>query len=528
MSAILDRRLWLSVRSVLDAPLIGRATLSVGLAAIASAMAAIAPMFLAHLIDAISRKEAAGQALASGVFYVGMLSMTRLIGHVQTYQYMASDQALQRRVSEVTFDRLVRLPLSYHLDTKAGSVLEIHQNALQGARTFLSLACATLLPIAVQMLVILCVVSALFDGVIWLVVSATMIAYACLFETGLAAVIIFLFSLSCLVILALERVQSGALSAGGFLLLTTYMLQIVGPMEMTGYAVRDLGQGAAYMSEWKELLAKPTEYHSAPSVRRKDPARGPPSILFEDVSFSYLSGSKTLSNVSFEVPSGETVAIVGATGAGKTSILRLLQRHVSADSGRVTLDGASISDVDVRDLRQRIAVVAQHVVLFNDTLRYNLALAKPDANDVELAAALAIARLDGFVAKQSDGLNTVVGTQGLKLSGGERQRLAIARAVLRGGDILLLDEATSSLDAKTEHEIIADIAAMAKGRTTLIVTHRLALAAKAATIVVLQDGRVVETGIHSELVVGSGPYAALWSTQMHQVQPSRATVPAGD
>lgn len=581
MSAILDRRLWLSVRSVLDAPLIGRAALSVGLAAIAAAMAAIAPMYLAHVIDAISGKGTAGQALLSGVFYVGVLSMTRLIGHVQSYQYTASDQALQRRVSEVTFDRLVRLPLSYHLDTKAGSVLEIHRNALQGARTLLSLACATLLPITVQMLVILSVVSALFDVVIWLVVGATMIAYACLFgwsvprlnratgeaiarqseaaglfsdclanlepiksntaepqvtddysrrsrltelawragsrrrlETGAAAVIVFLLSLTCLVMLAVDRVQAGAMSAGGFLLLTTYMLQIIGPMEMTGYAVRDVAQGAAYLAAWKELLAKPTEACPTTPAHRTHAIRSPPSIIFDNVSFSYDAGRRTLSNVSFEVRPGEAVAIVGATGASKSSVLRLLQKHIWAEDGRVLLDGTPISEIDVRELRQRISVVAQNIVLFNDTLRYNLTFANPAASDAELTAAIAIARLDGLVSRLSDGLDAVVGEHGLKLSGGERQRMAIARAILRGGDILILDEATSSLDPKTEHEIIADILSMPKGRTTVIVTHRLALAANAARIVVLQDGKVVETGAHGELVSGRGPYAALWSAQM--------------
>jgi ATP-binding cassette subfamily B protein len=194
--------------------------------------------------------------------------------------------------------------------------------------------------------------------------------------------------------------------------------------------------------------------------------------------------------------------------------LRILQRHLSPDTGRVCIDEVSLSEIDPHLVRRRIAVVSQDVMLFNASLRYNLMLANPDASEDDMMRVLRIARLDKVVESLRDGLETVVGDRGFKLSGGERQRVAIARALLRDGDILLLDEATSALDARTERDLCADLMAMSAGRTTLIVTHRLALAARAAKIIVLQKGRVVERGRHDQLMAEKGVYYRLWTTQM--------------
>lgn len=596
MTAILDRKLWTAVGRVVDAPLLARATGSIALAAGATVLTAVAPVFLAQLIDALAAEAEGGRLLPSAAIYLGILCVGRLIGHVQTFHYTVCDQGLQRRVSQVTFDRLLRLPLGFHLGAKTGALIQTHQHALQGVRTLISLACASLLPIIVQMTVILCVVAGLFDLTIWLVVCVTIIAYALVFawsvrklsnatglaiekqvetagllsegianieaiknntaesrlsgiyarscrateevwricfwrrfEAGLAATAVFVVSLACSVFLGLERVESGQLTAGGFLLLTTYMLQIVGPLEMTGYAVRDLAQGASYLSGWKDLLALQPEIDAGEAEVANDHRREgvAPAISFEDVSFAYGGNQQILVRVTLEAKPGETIAIVGATGAGKTSLLRLLQKHIAPDTGRVTIDGVSVSDADTLALRRRIAIVSQDVVLFNASLRYNLVFARPGASETEVLRAIRAARLDGLVSRLRDGLDTVVGERGLKLSGGERQRIAIARAILRSGDILLLDEATSSLDAGTERDILRDIASMTEGRTTLIVTHRLALAATASRIVVLRDGHVVETGRHDELLAADGAYAALWMAQIQAPYSGQISTAAG-
>jgi ATP-binding cassette subfamily B protein len=347
-------------------------------------------------------------------------------------------------------------------------------------------------------------------------------------ETGLATVAVFIASVGCSIWLGLEGVSSGRMSAGDFLLLVTYMLQIVGPLEMSGYAVRDLAQGAGYLSGLKDLLAREPERTAGDALPAVDArSRGkPPGILFDNVSVGYGGGRRVLSNVSFSVPPGAVVAVVGATGEGKTSLLRVLQKHLSPDTGRVLIDGIPLSELEPRAMRDRIAVVTQDAALFNASLRYNLNVGKPDASNEDIWRALRLARLDTFVAGLGDGLETIVGDRGFKLSGGERQRVAIARALLREGDILLLDEATSALDARTEKGLTADLGAMAEGRTTVIVTHRLALAAAAGSIVVLLNGQVVEQGNHRELMAARGTYFRFWAGQMDEHAKTCAAVSA--
>ncbi|MDP3737534.1 MAG: ABC transporter ATP-binding protein [Hyphomonadaceae bacterium] len=582
MTAILDRDLWTAFGRALDAPIRVRIIASLVLAAIVATSAALAPMFLAQLVDGLSGGEVGPGVVGLAGAYLAALSIGRLAGHVQSFYYAASDQALQRRVSELSFDRLIRLPMNFHLSANPGALMQTHSHALQGVRMVLSLACASLFPIVVQMAAILWVVGSHFDTKVWVVVSLTIVAYVCVFawgvrrtsapinwalqrqvetsgllseglanvetiknctaeqrvgqsyaraaretekgwkacshrrfETGLATAAVFVTSVACSIWLGVEAVRNGQMSAGDFLLLTTYMLQIIGPLEMSGYAIRDLTQGAAYLSGWKDLLAQPTEPVTdegldSVGARLRNTA---PTIEFDEVSVSYGAERRVLSHVSFSVPAGTTVAIVGATGEGKTSLLRVLQKHLSPDAGRVLIDGAPLSELATSLVRRRIAVVAQEGTFFNASLRHNLVFAKPDASNEDIARVLRIARLDGLFAGLRDGLDTVVGDKGFKLSGGERQRVAIARALLQDADILLLDEATSALDARTEKDVCTDLMAMAAGRTTLIVTHRLALAASAASIIVLQNGRVVEQGSHDELMAANGVYGRLWDTQ---------------
>lgn len=577
MSAIVDRKLWTALRRVVDARMATHALISVLLAAVASGAMAVAPIFLAQIVDGVGLGGAL--PVASAALYLGSLCASRVAGHVQAYYSTLLDQRLQRRIGQTTLNHLLGLPLGFHLGVRAGSLLQVYQNAVQGARILVSLACASLLPVFVQVAVILSVVASLFDITIWLLMSLTMTAYAAVFtwnvdrvtkatapaitlqvaatglfsdsianieavknntaeerlgaiyadasecverawrfshwrrlEAGLAVSLVFSFSMGTGIILGLERVQSGHLSAGGLVLLTAYMLQMIGPLETTGYAFRDLAQAASFLSDWKRVLARTQEDagaapHAGPRVEGLAP-----SVRFERVSFAY-GDRQVLCDVTLEARPGEILAIVGATGSGKTSLLRLLQKHIAPDAGSVMIDGVSIAELSTRALRRRISVVSQDVVLFNETLRYNLIFANPEASESEIASAVRQSRLEALVSALPEGLNTIVGERGLKLSGGERQRVALARAILRGGDILLLDEATSALDVRTEEEILAEMLQIADGRTTIVVTHRLALAATAATIAVLRDGHVAEMGGHEELLARGGAYAALWEAQ---------------
>lgn len=582
MTAILDRNLWTAFGRALDAPILIRVAASLVLAAFVAACAALAPMFLAQLVDGLASGGVSTGVIGLAAIYLSSLCVGRLAGQVQSFHYAASDQALQRRISELTFGRLLRLPMSFHLNASPGALMQMHSHAQQGVRMVLSLACASLFPIIVQMAVILWVVGSHFDLKIWVVVALTILAYVAVFgwavrrtrqpintalarqveassqfleglanvetiknctaeqrvevgfaqssrdvergwrtaflrrlETGLAAAAVFVASMMCAVWLGLDGIRGGQMSAGDFLLLTTYMLQIIGPLEMSGYAVRDLTQGAAYLSGWTGLFGERTEqrYEGDSGIAVAHRSDAAPAIAFDHVSFSYDGVRSVLSDVTFSVPAGAVVAVVGATGEGKTSLLRILQKHLLPDSGRVLIDEAPLADIELPILRHRLAIVSQDVTLFNASLRHNLLIANPSATDDEIRRVLQSARLDRVVSRLHEGLDTVVGDRGFKLSVGERQRVAIARALLRNADILLLDEATSALDAETEREISVALVAATEGRTTLIVTHRLALAAMASTIVVLQNGQVVEQGDHRQLLAAGGAYFQLWATQ---------------
>lgn len=274
--------------------------------------------------------------------------------------------------------------------------------------------------------------------------------------------------------------------------------------------MQSLAQGVALLRKMLERLQQPREPEIG-GFRKRSSVAG--TLTFDNVSFSYRRDRAVLRQVSFEIPSGRTLAVVGTSGAGKSTILCLLLRLYEPDEGPILLNGASAADMQLSHLRDVIAVVPQDTVLFNDTIFYNIALGKAGCTTQDVVRAAKLAHIHDFIVSLPDGYDTKVGERGVKLSGGEKQRIAIARAVIRRPQVYVFDEATSSLDSATEREILSSLNEISKGTTTLIIAHRLSTVVHANEILVLEGGTVIERGNHGKLLEAGGRYAMLWWAQ---------------
>jgi ABC-type transport system involved in Fe-S cluster assembly fused permease/ATPase subunit len=265
------------------------------------------------------------------------------------------------------------------------------------------------------------------------------------------------------------------------------------------------------------LLEKDREVRDAEGARPLDGADA--TVRFEDVSFAYEADRPILRHVSFEIPAGKTVAVVGPSGSGKSTLARLLYRFYDVQQGRITIGGQDIRSVTQASVRAAIGIVPQDTVLFNDTVEYNIAYGRPGASHDEVVAAAQAARIHDFIAATPRGYATTVGERGLKLSGGEKQRVAIARTLLKDPPIVIFDEATSALDSANERAIQAQLRSTAQGKTTLVIAHRLSTVVDAHEILVLEGGVVVERGTHAELLALQDRYARMWSLQKVEAEP---------
>ena len=340
-------------------------------------------------------------------------------------------------------------------------------------------------------------------------------------QTSLAALnagqsAIIALGVTMLMLLASDGVVKGSMSLGDLVLVNAFMLQLYMPLHFLGFVYREIKHSLADMEKMFTLLMESEEIKDKSGA--SDLVQGDASVRFENVNFSYEPNRQILFDMSFDIPAGHNIAIVGNSGSGKSTISRLLFRFYEVTSGRILVNDQDIRNITQKSLRATIGIVPQDTVLFNESIYYNIAYGRPDASCEEVFEAAKSAHIHNFIESLPDKYETTVGERGLKLSGGEKQRVAIARAILKRPEILIFDEATSALDSKSEKAIQEELKRIAANRTTLTIAHRLSTIADADQILVMDRGKIIERGSHQELLVVKGFYAHMWELQQQEEQ----------
>lgn len=323
--------------------------------------------------------------------------------------------------------------------------------------------------------------------------------------------------------LAAVGVMERNMTVGDFVLVNTFLMQLYLPLNFLGFVYREMKQGLVDMEKMFELIRTEPDIKDQPGAKALLIERG--DVEFKNVSFRYHPERPILKNVSFTIPAGKTVAVVGSSGSGKSTLARLLFRFYDLEAGAIFIDGQDISHALQSTVRQAVGIVPQDTVLFNDTIFYNILYGRPAASPDEVHTAAKHAKIHDFAVRLPEGYETRVGERGLKLSGGEKQRVAIARAILKNPPVLIFDEATSALDSHTEKQIQKSLEEVARTRTTLMIAHRLSTVVRSHEILVLEEGQIVERGNHSQLLAKHGKYAAMWEKQQAEEREKHEAVP---
>jgi ATP-binding cassette subfamily B protein len=512
--------------------------------------------------------------------------LVRALNELRGLLYAHAERRMLRILSEKLFAHLMKLPMRFHLARQTGALSQSLDIGLQGYQIVLHHLIFTVLPVTVELVTVVLVLARLTSPALVAIycsaivcygftfayaaatipksaktaaaatvdASATMIEGVLNYETvkyftaesivqenvsralaraeanwltfyrryaknGLYIATIYGAFLGATILFAARQVQTGRMTIGDFVLINSYTLQVLRPVEMLGYAVQGFAQGAAMLQRMLEFLRQKQEPQWKDGCVR---ASGPGAIEFDNVSLSYGAQYSVLKDLSFKIPAGKTLGIVGSSGSGKSTVVRLAVRFFEPDSGRILLGGVPINDLPLAELRRSIAVVPQDTVLFNPTVGYNIALGRPNCSCGEIEEAAKLAQVHEFIMSLPDRYETIVGERGVKLSGGEKQPVAIARAVIKRPEIYVFDEATSSLDSRTEGEILRSLHEISRVTTTLIIAHRLSTVVHADEILVLDAGRTVERGSHKTPITENGEYATFWRAQHHDfIAPTR-------
>jgi len=356
--------------------------------------------------------------------------------------------------------------------------------------------------------------------------GASVKAYTSLAVLNAGQAVFFTFGLAATMVMCAYEIRAGTKTVGDFVLVNAMMIQLYQPLNFMGMVYREIKQAITDIELMFSILAREPEIKDVAGARPLQVSSG--TVRFENVHFAYEPERRILKGISFDVPAGNTVAVVGPSGAGKSTISRLLFRFYDLSGGRILIDGQDIAKVTQKSLRQAIGMVPQDTVLFNDTIRYNIRYGRWEASDSEVEEAAGLAQIDNLIRLAPKGYETEVGERGLKLSGGEKQRVAIARTILKAPPILVLDEATSALDSHTEKEIQDALERVSKGRTTLVIAHRLSTIVGADEIIVLDQGEIVERGSHYALLAKNGLYASMWNRQREAEEAREKLALAGE
>jgi ABC-type transport system involved in Fe-S cluster assembly fused permease/ATPase subunit len=550
-----------------------RVVIALILLALAKVANVYTPILFKDAVDALSGKESAVLilpiSLLVGYGIVRVLSIA--FAELRDAVFAKVGQRAIRNVGLETFRHLHALALRFHLDRQTGGLTRSIERGTKGIDFLLNFMLFNILPTFLEILMVCGILWGLFNFWYALVTFVTVTGYiaytfiitewrikfrrqmnetdsqantqaidsllnyetvkyfgneeheAQRFDRSLAsyekAAVLSKSSLSLLnigqagiiVLMAGNGVVAGELTIGEFAMVHIYLMQLFQPLNFLGFVYREIKQSLIDMEAMFNLLHVDQEVSDQPDSM---PLKiGPGEVAFEDVSFGYDTRRRILKKVSFTVAPGKTLAIVGSSGAGKSTVSRLLFRFYDVDEGAVKIDRQDIRSVTQDSVRASIAIVPQDTVLFNDTILYNIGYGRPEASEEEIESAAKTASLHDFILKMPDGYQTIVGERGLKLSGGEKQRVAIARAILKQPKILIFDEATSALDTRTEREIQTALKAVSANHTTLVIAHRLSTVVDADEIVVFEQGEIIERGTHEVLLADSGIYAAMWQRQ---------------